>query len=60
MKFEEVKVGDRCLVQSGREVREIAVVKAVINTKKTFLCKLADNTIAELEPRYILKSFGAL
>lgn len=56
MKEEELSVGDRVLLQSGRAVKEHAQIKAFLDNGNISL-KLSDSKIREYELRHILKVF---
>lgn len=57
MNITEIVIGDRVLVQSGEFVKEVAKVKAILDNGLVSV-KLADGNFAEINPQYILKSFG--
>ena len=57
MNITEIVIGDRVLVQSGEFVKEVSVVKAILDNGLVTV-KLADSNFAEINPQYILKSFG--
>lgn len=57
MTIKNIIVGDRILVQSGASVKEVAVVKDICDNGN-IIVKLSDGKFAEIEPQYILKSFG--
>lgn len=56
MTIDEIIVGDRVLVQSGEFTREVARVKGVEDGLVIVL--FSDGRFADLEPQYIIKSFG--
>ena len=56
MNEKEICVGARVLIQKTRFVREIAEVKAIMDDK--VIVKLSDGNIIDIQPKYILKSFG--
>lgn len=58
MNEKEICVGARVLIQKTRFVREIAEVKAIMDDK--VIVKLSDGNIIDIQPKYILKSFGIL
>lgn len=57
MNTTEIVIGDRVLVQSGEFVKEVAKVKAILDNGFVSV-KLTDGNFAEINPQYILKSFG--
>lgn len=57
MNVEELKVGDRVLVQSDRSTKEHAKVKAIFDSGMALL-QLSDGYIKEFDGEYILKNFG--
>lgn len=57
MNLSEIVIGDRVLVQSGEFIKEVAKVKAFLDNGLV-LVKLADGNFSEINPQYILKSFG--
>lgn len=57
MNVEELKVGDRVLLQSGQYVKEHAQVTAFLDNGNVLL-RLSDGRIDEFDPQYILKNFG--
>lgn len=57
MNVEELKVGDRVLLQSGQYVKEHAQVKEFLDNGNVLL-RLSDGRIDEFDPQYILKNFG--
>lgn len=56
MNVDELKIGDRVLLQSGRCVKEHASVKAFLDNGNVLMI-LSDGKFAEYNPRYILKIF---
>ena len=56
MSNEKLSVGDRVLLQSGRNVKEHASLKAFLDNGNS-LMKLSDGKFAEYNPMYILKIF---
>lgn len=56
MNVDELKIGDRVLLQSGRCVKEHAIVKAFLDNGNVLMI-LSDGKFAEYNPRYILKIF---
>lgn len=56
MSNEKLSVGDRVLLQSGRYVKEHAIVKAFLDNGNV-LMTLSDGKIAEYEPRFVLNIF---
>lgn len=58
MNEKEICVGARVLIQKTRFVREIAEVKAIMDDK--VIVKLSDGNIIDIQPKYVLKSFGIL
>lgn len=59
MKIDEVIVGDRVLVQSAEYIREVAVVKDILDNGNA-LIKLSGGKFIEIHPQYIIRSFGQL
>lgn len=59
MNIEELSNGDRVLLQSGQYVKEIAIVKTVLDNGMVLL-KLLDGRLEEFAPQYIIKNFGIL
>lgn len=60
MNYSEIIVGDRVLVQSGAETKEIAVIKDVNGNTGLALVRLSDGQMREMHPQFIIKSFGQL
>lgn len=58
MNINEIVNGDRVLVQSGAETKEVATAKTLLDNGLV-LVRLSDGKLAEMHPRYILKSFGS-
>lgn len=58
MNEKEICGGARVLIQKTRFVREIAEVKAIMDDK--VIVKLSDGNIIDIQPKYVLKSFGIL
>ena len=58
MNISELIVGDRVLVQSGRELREHAQIKDINKENGLVVVRLSDGVVTEIHPQYILKSFG--
>lgn len=58
MNEKEICVGARVLIQKTRFMREIAEVKAIMDDK--VIVKLSDGNIIDIQPKYVLKSFGIL
>ena len=56
MSNEKLSVGDRVLLQSGRNVKEHASLKAFLDNGN-ILMKLSDGKFAEYNPMHILKIF---
>lgn len=56
MNVDELKIGDRVLLQSGRCVKEHASVKAFLDNSNVLMI-LSDGKFAEYEPRFVLKIF---
>lgn len=59
MNISEIIIGDHVLVHIGRETKEHAIVKTILNNGLA-LVKLSDGRIVEMHPQYIIKSFGQL
>lgn len=57
MNVDELKIGDRVLLQSGQYVKEHAQVKEFLDNGNVLL-RLSDGRIDEFDPQYILKNFG--
>lgn len=57
MKISKIVIGDRVLVQTSEYQKEIANIKAILDKDKV-LVRLTDGNIIEIEPKFILKSFG--
>ena len=57
MNIDELKIGDRVLLQSGQYVKEHAQVKEFLDNGNVLL-RLSDGRIDEFDPQYILKNFG--
>lgn len=58
MNEKEICVGARVLIHKTRFMREIAEVKAIMDDK--VIVKLSDGNIIDIQPKYVLKSFGIL
>lgn len=58
MNEKEICVGARVLIQKTRFMREIVEVKAIMDDK--VIVKLSDGNIIDIQPKYVLKSFGIL
>ncbi len=58
MKIEELVVGDRVLIQSDYATKEVAQVKAFDG--KIVIVKNSFGDLIDIEPQYIIKSFGRL
>lgn len=58
MKTEDIIIGDRVLVQSGRATTEHAQIKGVNKENGKLIVRLSDGRILEMDSQYILKSFG--
>ena len=56
MSNEKLSVGDRVLLQNGRNEKEHARVNAFLDNGD-ILMKLSDGKFAEYNPKYILKIF---
>ena len=57
MNITEIIVGDRVLVQSDADTREVAEIKAILDNGK-IVVKLSNNKMMSIIPYYIIKSFG--
>lgn len=57
MNIKKIVIGDRVLVQTSEHQKEIANIKAILE-KDLVLVKLTDGSLFEIEPKFILKSFG--
>ena len=57
MNITEIIVGDRVLIQSDADTREVAEIKAILDNG-TITVKLSDNKMMGIIPYYIIKSFG--
>ena len=57
MSVNEIIVGDRVLVQSSEFTKEIAIIKAILSAEHVSV-KMSDGYLTEINPIYILKSFG--
>lgn len=60
MNYSEIIVGDRVLVQSDAETKEMAVIKDVNDNTGFVLVRLSDGQMREMHPQYIIKSLGQL
>lgn len=60
MNYSEIIVGDRVLVQSDAQSKEIAAIKDVNDNTGLAIVRLSDGNIREMHPQYIIKSFGQL
>ena len=57
MNITEIIVGDRVLIQSDADTREVAEIKAILDNGK-IVVKLSNNKMMGIIPCYIIKSFG--
>lgn len=57
MNITEIIVGDRVLIQSDADTREVAEIKAILDNGKIAV-KLSNNKMMCIIPYYIIKSFG--
>ena len=57
MNITEIIVGDRVLIQSDADIREVAEIKAILDNGK-IVVKLSNNKMMSIIPYYIIKSFG--
>lgn len=57
MNITEIIVGDRVLVQSDADTREVAEIKAILDNGK-IVVKLSNNKMMSIIPYYVIKSFG--
>lgn len=57
MNITEIIVGDRVLIQSDADTREVAEIKAILDNGK-IVVKLSNNKMMSIIPYYIIKSFG--
>ena len=57
MNITEIIVGDRVLIQSDADTREVAEIKAILDSGK-IVVKLSNNKMMSIIPYYIIKSFG--
>ena len=57
MNITEIIVGDRVLIQSDADTREVAEIKAILDNGK-IVVKLSNNKMMSIIPYYIRKSFG--
>lgn len=58
MNYSEIIVGDRVLVQSDAETKEMAVIKDVNDNTGLAIVRLSDGKMREMHPQNIIKSFG--
>lgn len=57
MNITEIIIGDRVLIQSDADTREVAEIKAILDNGK-IVVKLSNNKMMSIIPYYIIKSFG--
>lgn len=56
MNISDISVGDRVLVQSGAEIREVAKVRTILDNGMLYV-RLSTGEYRELHPQYVLKIF---
>lgn len=59
MNINDIVIGDRILVRRGRYIKEHARILAILDNGN-ILVKLSDNSMSEINPQFILKTFGQL
>lgn len=60
MNANEIIVGHRVLAQTGEFVKEIIKVKGFNYENGKVIAIMSDGRFGEIEPKYIIKSFGEL
>lgn len=60
MNISEIVIGDRVLVQSGANMKEIATIKGIDKDNGKVIVKLSNDKFTTIHPQFILKTFGQL
>lgn len=56
MNIQDIIVGDRILIQSGRASKEVAKVVAIDDER--IIIKNSFGDIEDIEPKFVIKTFG--
>ena len=60
MNISEIVIGDRVLVQSNSQTKEIATIKGINKDNGMVIVKLSNDRFTDIHPQYIIKTFGQL
>lgn len=58
MNIKDIIVGDRVLLQTSEFVKEVAQIKGINMDNGLVIVKLSNGDITEINPQYIIKTFG--